>query len=229
VAEPVTVSAVDDDRMLLDGLTAWLGRVPDLRLICGCRTVGELARVEPEPARVVLLDLVLRDGSDPVTNVRSLVEAGRRVLVISCVPYPDQILAAVNAGASGYLTKDNDLDALAEAIREVAAGRTAHSPELALAWYRRRDELRPGLTPRERDILVAYASGLTMVAAARRVGIGAATARKYLERVKEKYTAAGRPTYTKLDLAARLREDGLLRLTGGAPCDDADPGTRRRA
>ena len=106
---------------------------------------------------------------------------------------------------------------LPEAIREVAAGRTAHSPELALAWYRRRDELRPGLTPREREILIAYASGLTMSAAAHRVGIRAATARKYLERVKEKYTAAGRPTYTKLDLAARLREDGLLRMTTHPP------------
>jgi len=211
VAGTVTVSAVDDDRMLLDGLRAWFATVSDIRLVWGCATVDELVRHEPEPADVVLLDLVLRDGSDPVHNVRRLVGAGRRVLVVSCVAYPDQIRSSVSAGASGYLTKDNDLPVLAQAIREVAAGRTAHSPELAFAWYSDQGPARPRLTPREREILIAYASGLTLVAAARRVGIATPTARKYLERVKEKYTTAGRPTYTKLDLASRLREDGLLR------------------
>jgi len=211
VARIVTVSAVDDDRMLLAGLATWLEAVPDLRLVHTCGTVEELLRDEPEPADVVLLDLALRDSTDPVDNVRRLVAAGRRVLIVSCVPYQDQILATVSAGASGYLTKDNDLPVLAEAIRQVASGGTAHSPELALAWYQDRGPLRPALTPRERELLIAYGSGLTLTAAARRVGIQPATARKYLEHIKEKYTTAGRPTYTKLDLASRVREDGLLR------------------
>jgi two-component system, NarL family, nitrate/nitrite response regulator NarL len=47
--------------------------------------------------------------------------------------------------------------------------------------------------------------------AARRTGIRPATAKHYLERIKEKYRSAGRPTYTKLDLTTRVREDGLLR------------------
>jgi two-component system nitrate/nitrite response regulator NarL len=65
------------------------------------------------------------------------------------------------------------------------------------------------LAPRELEMLMAYVSGLTMTAAARRIGVRPSTARTYLERIKKKYTAAGRPTYTKLDLAARAREDGL--------------------
>ena len=212
MAGAITVSAVDDDRMLVEGLAAWLARVPDVELIYACASVGELLRGEAGPADVVLLDLVLGDGSDPVDNVRRLVRAGRRVLVVSCVPYPDQIRATMRAGAHGYLTKDNDLATLAEAIRDVSAGRTAHSRDLALAWHQDGDAARPPLTRSERQLLVAYASGLTLAAAAHRIGVQPATARKYLERIKEKYVNAGRPTYTKLDLANRVREDGLLRL-----------------
>jgi len=48
---------------------------------------------------------------------------------------------------------------------------------------------------------------MTLVAAARQAGIKPGTAREYLARIKRKYTDAGRPTHTKLDLAQRLRED----------------------
>ncbi len=58
-------------------------------------------------------------------------------------------------------------------------------------------------------MLTAYASGATLAAAARRAGVAYGTAREYLERVKRKYADAGRPTYTKLDLADRVREDRL--------------------
>ncbi|MEU3654245.1 hypothetical protein AB0E67_15710 [Streptomyces sp. NPDC032161] len=57
-------------------------------------------------------------------------------------------------------------------------------------------------------MLVGYASGLTLKATARRAGITVNTAKYYLDRVKTKYQDAGRPTYTKIDLALRVREDG---------------------
>ncbi|WFE28793.1 hypothetical protein O7623_06290 [Solwaraspora sp. WMMD791] len=71
----------------------------------------------------------------------------------------------------------------------------------------------PRLSPQETAVLVAYLSGLTMDASARRVGVGVGTAKQYLERVKRKYAAAGRPAYTKLDLARCAVEDGLLTWT----------------
>ena len=58
---------------------------------------------------------------------------------------------------------------------------------------------------------------MTLDAAARRTGIRPATAKHYLERIKQKYRSAGRPTYTKLDLATRVREDGLLRYALATP------------
>lgn len=95
------------------------------------------------------------------------------------------------------------------AVETVAGGGTAHSVELAFAWAHDTGPVRPALAPRELQVLLDYASGLTLKATARRAGVSPNTAKYYLDRVKEKYQRAGRPTYTKIDLALRVREDGL--------------------
>jgi hypothetical protein len=68
----------------------------------------------------------------------------------------------------------------------------------------------PMLSAQERTVLVGYATGLTLAAAGRRAGVRPGTAKQYLDRVKRKYEQAGRPARTKLELAARAREDGLV-------------------
>jgi two-component system nitrate/nitrite response regulator NarL len=236
----IRFGAVDDDRMLLDGLSRSFADAADLWLAAVATTVDELlATRRPGPSSpgppstelpstgpsntgpsgwgpadqgpldVVLLDLLLRDGSDPADNVRRLAGAGYRVLVVSVWGRPAQIAEAFAAGAHGYLTKDHDLADLAAAIRTVATGGTAYSPELARACLRNPDPGRPRLSPRERAVLIAYASGMTLQAAARHIGVRPETARTYLERVKTKYQEVGRPAPTKLDLANRAREDRL--------------------
>jgi DNA-binding NarL/FixJ family response regulator len=72
----------------------------------------------------VLLDLLLADHPDPADNVRRIAGAGPRVLVVSVVAEPDQIMAAYAAGAAGYLTKDRDLD---ERTREAGTSRPART------------------------------------------------------------------------------------------------------
>jgi two-component system, NarL family, nitrate/nitrite response regulator NarL len=124
------------------------------------------------------------------------------VLVVGDARYAGHLIESTRAGARGYLTKDHDLDTLAGAIHVIAMGGTAYAPNLTRT-------ARTMLAPRERELLLAYVSGLTMTAAARRIGVRPSTARTYLERIKKKYAVAGRPAYTKLELAARVREDGL--------------------
>ncbi|WP_328720258.1 hypothetical protein OHT52_12690 [Streptomyces sp. NBC_00247] len=74
-----------------------------------------------------------------------------------------------------------------------------------------RPPARPGprIAPKELQVLLDYVSGMTLKAAARRAGISQNTAKDYLNRVKSKYRLAGRPAYTKIDLAHRVHEDGL--------------------
>ncbi|MEU3055914.1 response regulator transcription factor [Streptomyces griseus] len=208
MAGVITVAVVDDDRMLRDGIRSWFAGVEELDLVACAATVDELLAGPWEPPDVVLLDLMLRDDRPPADNIRRLRAAGSRVLMISVVADPDRIVAAITEGADGFLTKDHELSVLVEAVGEVAAGRTTHSPELAFALAYDRGSARPRLSPQEREVLVGYASGLTLKATARRAGITVNTAKYYLDRVKAKYQETGRPTYTKIDLATRVREDG---------------------
>ncbi len=206
----ITVAAIDDDRMLLGGLESWLRPIDDIDLQTMTTTVAAyLDSVTGTPPDVVLLDLNLRDHSSPANNVATVLATGSRVLVVSTIPDADAVLATIEAGACGYITKDQDLEVLVAAIRDVAQGKSVVSPELAFVLSRDARPNRPQLSPQERVVLTAYASGATLQAAARRAGIAYGTAREYLERVKRKYTDAGRPTYTKLDLATRVREDRL--------------------
>ncbi|MFJ8472349.1 response regulator [Kitasatospora sp. NPDC094011] len=204
---------MDDDRMLCDGMRSWLRGVPAVRLVASGATVDELLAGTRQTADVVLLDLTLKDATAPAANIRRLRAAGSRVLVIGAVSDGARITAALAAGADGYLTKDNDLETLVAAIEAVAvcgAGREPRPADAVPSGALRPDGPdRPRLSPREVQVLLDYASGLTLKSAARRAGITPHTAKDYLDRVKAKYRQVGRPTYTKIDLAARVREDGL--------------------
>ena len=203
----IGVAVIDDDRMLTESLRGWFAAVADLHLAAVAATVGELLSAGVAGLDVAVLDLRLKDGSDPVGNVTRLRRAGLRVLVVSVWDDPRPICDTLGAGAAGYLTKDHDLAALGTAIREVAASGTFCSPEAAFALLR--NPAQPQLSGRERAVLLAYASGMTLKAAARQLGIRPDTAKTYLERAKTKYRQAGRPAYTKLDLAQRAREDSM--------------------
>jgi two-component system nitrate/nitrite response regulator NarL len=203
----IQVAVVDDDRLLTDSLRGWFAGVADLRLAAVGATVDDMYAAADARLDVVVLDLRLKDGSDPVANVTRLCGGGSQVLVVSVWDDPRPIAATLSAGAAGYLTKDHDLSSLEAAIRDIAAGVPFCSPETAYALLSEPGQ--PRLSGQETAILRAYASGMTLKAAARHLGIRPDTAKTYLRRAKAKYREAGRPAYTKLELAERVREDQI--------------------
>jgi two-component system, NarL family, nitrate/nitrite response regulator NarL len=193
----IAFGVVEDRLLLIDGLRAWAGTLPDMRLRAVAATVGELLDGSVGHLDVVLLNPSLRAEPDPAVNVRKLIAAGNRVLVMDGSADPRMVARSLAAGAHGYLTRDHGTAALAASMRSIAAGGAGSSGESG----------RPVLSARERGVLMAYASGLTLESTARSLGISHETARTYLKRIKAKYRQAGIPVYTKLDLAEQARAD----------------------
>ena len=202
----IELAVVEDNRLLIDGLRAWATTQPDIGLAAVHATVDGLLRSVRVSYDVVLLNPLLRADPDPGVNVRRLIEAGYRVLVVDGSAELSMVAACLAAGAHGYLTRDHDGPALAATIRQIAAGGTAWSLGPAKAPGDNGPG-RPPLSEREHRVLMAYVSGLTLEAIAHSLGISPETARTYLKRVKAKYHHAGLPVYTKLDLAQQVRSD----------------------
>jgi DNA-binding NarL/FixJ family response regulator len=205
----ISVGAIDDDQMLLEATAQWFSGIPDIEIIHTAATVAEYLALDARND-VVLLDLNLRDGTQPKENVARLVRRGDRVLVVSVIPDKEYILTTLEAGAKGYITKTTkNLATLAQTIREVAAGTHTATRELAFAMSRDRRINRPDLSEREATMCRLFGAGLTKPAAAAQMNVTFHTAKSYLERAKAKYEAAGRPFTTRTELQQRLREDDI--------------------
>lgn len=197
MADPVRLLLVDDHAVVREGLRAFLRLVPGLEVVGeaadGLSAARVAAEVRPD---VVLLDLVM-PGGDGISALRALREAApeARVLVLTSFTDDAQIFAAMEAGAAGYLLKDVEPDALAAAVREVAAGNPVLHPRVASRLMRRPASDVPGLaelTSRERDVLRLIVEGLANKGIALRLGIGEKTVKTHVSRVLDKLGAADR-------------------------------------
>jgi DNA-binding NarL/FixJ family response regulator len=172
-----------------------------------------LAWVSRRPAEerphLLILDLMVDRGPNAdAAAIRSIVKAGIRVLVLSALASPPQVREVLRCGISGVVGKRDSEQDLIAAVWSALGGREWLTPELAAAIAG--DEDRPKLSEQEERALVLYASGLTLDAVADALHVKRDTAKTYLERVKAKYDAAGRPARTKVELARVAMADGYL-------------------
>jgi two-component system nitrate/nitrite response regulator NarL len=209
---PIPVAVVDDDEWLLDSIENWLARTgPGLQLVATARSVAELLDGPGRSAKVVLLDLRLRDGVPITDNIRSIVAAGPVVVTCSARDELALIREAIRTGAHSYIRKrGGDPSEAREAIEAAAAGVRYTSRAHAKAMASDRELERPQLSRQEQEVLRLYASGLKLETVARRLDIKGGTAKGYLDRVREKYDQVRRPARTKMELRDRALEDGIL-------------------
>ena len=197
---------VDDHPVFLEGLAEALARQADFE-IAGIATSGDEAvaacgRLTPD---LVLLDLSMRglDGLATLGRLRQLTPQPRALMLTSSDDAADAV-AALDAGAAGYITKSARYDELVAAIREAAAGGRPLGEAVARRIAAR--EKHEPLTSREREVLVLLAEGLTYEAIGERLGIAKRTARAHVVALQEKFDAAN-----KAQVVARGYERGLLR------------------
>jgi DNA-binding NarL/FixJ family response regulator len=201
-ADPIRVAVVDDHPIALAGVEQVLLPFPDLRVVALAASVAELVP-SLDAGRgdldVLLLDLYLKDGPPAIAEVA---QASRivPVLVLSASRRGGDVLAAIRAGAAGYLTKHAAGDQFAQAIRTVAAGGFFVSPELA-------DMIRtephappspaPSLSARERETLTWIALGYTHDQTARRMSVSKATVDTYVQRIRVKLSLGNKAQLTR--------------------------------
>lgn len=193
---PIRILVVDDHPVVRDGVAAVLSAADDFEVVgqaaSGPEAVSLTADLEPD---VVVMDLRMPGGGG-VDAVREMSSRGlaAAVLVLTTYDTDSDTLAAIEAGATGYLLKDSPAQTLVAAVRSTAAGETVLSPTVAtrLALHVRSPQRRASLSAREREVLVLVARGMPNKAIARELFVSEATIKTHLGHVFDKLGATDR-------------------------------------
>ncbi len=168
-----------------------------------------LKAIDQRAVDCAIIDLDLGDGRSVADVVSSFTSLSIPVVVVSALGDPAVIQSAILAGASAYVTKRSGFDELSEALDAILHNRDWMSPDFAGALIPK-NATGVQLSAQEQRALVLYASGLKMDSVARRMDVAPSTVKQYIDRVRDKYTAAGKLARTKTDLYRVARDEGLM-------------------
>lgn len=222
--ERLKVLIVEDHLTVAEGLAALLGSASDLEVVAVVDDIGGPTQPPAIPAPdVILLDYWLprASGAEVAVELKQY-WPNAAILFLSAVESEEALLAAVEAGASGYLLKAGPASELLSAVRRVALGEMLIPPmKLAGLVQRQRERARERaerdrqarqqarllnqLTERERDVLRLIVSGADNKTIARQLTIGRGTTRTHVQHLLEKLGV-----HSKLEAAALAAERGLL-------------------
>lgn len=208
-APTIRLLLADDHPVVRAGLRAVLEAEADFEVVGEAPTAERAVELASElGVDVVLMDLQFGEGmggSEATAAITGRADAPA-VLILTTYDTDVDILAAIEAGATGYLLKDAPPGELAAAVRTAAAGKSALAPAIQ---QRLMDRMRtPGesLSPRETEILQLVAEGLSNKQISQRLFLSQATVKSHLVHI---YTKLGVDSRTSAVAAATNR--GLLR------------------
>lgn len=200
----IRVVIADDEALIRSGLRMILEDEPDISVVAEAEdgaTALDLA-VEKGPD-VVVMDLRMpgMDGIEATGLIRKRVP-GVRILVVTTFDLDEYVLAALRAGADGFLLKDSAPEELVGAVRTVASGDALLAPAVTrrlIGHYvgqggpdRRLSEAIAGLTERELDVMKLVARGMTNAEIAGELFLGEGTVKTHVTSVLSKLDASNR-------------------------------------
>ena len=183
--------------MVREGLKVFLSTSDDIEVVGeaadGAEAVDLCARLEPD---VVLMD-VLMPVMDGAAATAQITAACPGVQIIALTSFVEEALVqqVLDAGAISYLLKDSRPESLKQAIRDACNGRgTIDSSAMKAILNRRQDEVGKDLTPREREVLVLLAAGLSNNEIAEKLTLAVGTVRLHVSHILTKLDAPNRTT-----------------------------------
>jgi len=199
---------VEDDEPLRLRFESILSGWRSGRLVAACGTLGEaMAVLQSQPVDLLITDLRLPDGHG-IQGIRRLraTNPQAEAMVVSALADNEVVIAAIEAGATGYLLKDVGSADLIEAIEELRAGRSPISSSIARVIVRRLGERgqpahaqaaapfreAAALTPRETEILWSIAKGLTYAEVAEQLGLSRQTVPVHIKSIYRKLQVGNR-------------------------------------
>ncbi|MFC5288689.1 response regulator [Actinokineospora guangxiensis] len=188
----LSVLIADDQALMRTGFRLILEAEPDIEVVAeagdGEQAVALARRHRPD---LVLMD-VRMPRMDGIAATRELAADGVPVLILTTFDLDEYVFAALCAGASGFLLKDVPCERLVDGVRVVAAGEALLAPSITRRLIDRYTRHTPSrvqtdavtaLTPREREVLVLMARGLSNSEIATTLVLGATTVKTHVGRV----------------------------------------------
>ncbi|MFD7032288.1 response regulator [Streptomyces sp. NPDC059917] len=197
----------DDHPVVRAGLRAVLDTEPGFAVVAEAATAERAVELAAsEPVDVVLMDLQFGPGmhGSQATALITARPGGPRVLVLTTYDTDADILAAVEAGACGYLLKDAPPEELASAVRTAAAGQSALAPAVALRLMDRMRTPAEALTKRELEVLQLVADGLSNQQISKKLFLSQATVKSHLVHIYAKLGVDSRTSAVAAAGARRL-------------------------
>ncbi|MBB3393585.1 response regulator transcription factor [Rhizobium sp. BK060] len=209
----IRVAVIDDHPLFREGVTRSLSEIDGFQIVAEGSTKDDAINVaENLQPDVLLMDISMPGGGlNAIAPILETVPL-QKIVMLTVSESSDDVTAALNSGAKGYVLKGVGSRALAEIIRSVAAGESYVAPALSARLLSSRSSPAPrrssaivALTPREQQVLQLVASGLSNKHVARKLDLHEKTIKHHMTQIMAKLGVANR---TEAAMALRDAIDG---------------------
>jgi DNA-binding NarL/FixJ family response regulator len=203
MADHIRIGVVDDHPLLREGVANTLGRSADMDVVAVGASASDAVRIVAEQMpHVVLLDISMPGGGIEAARAIAAANPDVKTIMLTVSEREDDVIAAMEAGARGYVLKGINGPDLVNTVRAVSQGETYITPQIAarvLAKMQRRSSagsmsknIEAELTIREEQIMSQVAQGLTNKEIARKFSLSEKTVKHYMTSVLQKLQVRNR-------------------------------------